>query len=150
MTNLRQRLWPFWQRHSRQSASRSQPWHSNYNWWHFAIKRSYVCFCVDAFGEPLEDGRLSLRIDSEAHCFFHRAVDDRLCDAALLATSRFLLCFRSPAVFRWGRGGTSHIGSQPAVTVWGVLRKVSTNDRQIEITHIMKCQDSVSVPKVTL
>lgn len=41
-----------------------------------------VCVCLE--GGPLENGRLSLGIDSEADCFLHGAVDDRLCDAALL------------------------------------------------------------------
>lgn len=57
-------------------------------------------FCVGVFGEPLEDGGLSLGINSEADGFFHGAIDDCLCDAALLTTGRFLLCFRSPTIFR--------------------------------------------------
>lgn len=43
-----------------------------------------VCVGVCLEGGPLENGRLSLGIDSEADCFLHGAVDDRLCDAALL------------------------------------------------------------------
>lgn len=43
------------------------------------------------FGEPLEDGSLSLGVNSQADCFLHGAVGDGFCDAALFATGCFLL-----------------------------------------------------------
>lgn len=56
--------------------------------------------CADKLSEPLEDGCLSLGVNSETDGFFHGAVDDGLCDAALLAAGSFLLCFGSSTVFK--------------------------------------------------
>lgn len=57
-------------------------------------------FCVGVLGEPLEDSGFSLGIDSEADGFFHGAIDDCLCDDALLTTGCFFLRFRSPTILR--------------------------------------------------
>lgn len=66
------------------------------------------------FGEPLEDGGLSLGVHGQADRFLHGAVGDRLRDAALLAAGGVLLrCGTARRV----RGGRRRSGLQPPVAV---------------------------------
>lgn len=57
------------------------------------VKNIFVC------DEPLEYSGLSLGINSQADSFFHGTINDCLCDAALLTTGSFLLCFGSLTIF---------------------------------------------------
>lgn len=43
------------------------------------------------FGEPLEDGGLSLGVNGQADRFLHGAIGDGFCDAALFTTGCVLL-----------------------------------------------------------
>lgn len=72
------------------------------------------------FGEPLEDGGLSLGINGQADRFLHGAIGDRFRDAALLAAGRVLLrrghCGHCGTALRV-RGGRRRTGVQPTVAV---------------------------------
>lgn len=62
-------------------------------WQILIVKNIFVC------DKPLEYSGLSLGVNSQTDSFFHGSINDCLCDAALLTTGSFLLCFGLLTIF---------------------------------------------------